>query len=163
LVEACEGKITVEQAKQIIADYNAGYAGLTSWKRKALGKARKKGYVETLGGRRRRLTDLNVPTDTKEGWAARSKAERQAINAIIQGTAAEICKDAMVDLDKALAGTDARMLLQVHDELIVSTPTEQLTLWEPVVEQSMGDGRIIMGVPLNVTAHHAGSWNDAKG
>ena len=163
LVEACEGKITVERAKEIIDQYNEGYAGLTEWKYRALAKGRKYGYVETLGGRRRRLPDLNCETYTKDGWKARSRAERQAINAIIQGTAGEICKEAMVKLDKTLDGTDAWMLLQVHDELVVSVPTDQISTWEPVVESDMGNGRIMMGVPLNVTAHHAGSWNDAKG
>jgi DNA polymerase I-like protein with 3'-5' exonuclease and polymerase domains len=55
------------------------------------------------------------------------------------------------------------MLVQVHDEIVISVPTEELNVWEPVVEEHMGNGRVIMGVRLEVEAHHAGSWSEAKG
>jgi len=169
LVEATSGAITLERAQFIVDGYNNGYAGLTTWKNRVLSKARKHGYVETLGGRRRRLPDLSADRSSKDGWVARGKAERQAINAIIQGTAAEICKEAMVRLDKELEWPKCKMLVQVHDELVVSVPTDELGIWIPTIERCMGnneiltDGKVAQGVRLEVEAHSAGSWSEAKG
>ena len=169
LVEATGGAITLERGQFIVDGYNNGYAGLTTWKNRLLSKARKDGYVETMGGRRRRLFDLNAPTGTREGWIARGKAERQAINAVIQGTAAEICKEAMVRLDSALEWPKCKMLVQVHDELVTSVPTDELGLWIPTIEQCMGNGTYVTNgkvkeaVKLEVEAHAAGSWDKAKG
>lgn len=163
LVEATEGKITLDDAKGIIDAYNDGYKGLTKWKSKVLNIAREKGYVETMYGRRRRVPELALRGDSKEAWTARSRAERQAINAIVQGTAAEFMKEALVRLDKELEYPTCKMLVQVHDEVVISSPTDQLSTWEPIVEKAMGNGRILHGVPIEVEAHHAGSWAEAKG
>jgi DNA polymerase-1 len=162
LVEASEGKITLERAQEVIEQYDAGYQVFTDWKATQIRLAKKRGFVETMGGRRRRLPEINADRSTREGWRKATGAERQAINAIIQGTAAEICKDAMITLDQRL-GDQCKMLIQVHDELVVSVPTDELSHWVPVVEQSMGNGTTLQGVPLNVTAHFAGSWDQAKG
>jgi DNA polymerase-1 len=159
----------LERAQFIVDGYNNGYAVLTTWQNRVLSKARKDGYVETLGGRRRRLPDLSADRSSKDGWVARGKAERQAINAIIQGTAAEICKEAMVRLDKELEWPKCKMLVQVHDELVVSVPTDELGIWIPTIERCMGnneiltDGKVAQGVKLEVEAHSAGSWSEAKG
>ena len=97
------------------------------------------------------------------------RAERQAINAVVQGTAAEICKEAMVRLDRNLDWPKCKMLVQVHDELVTSVPTDELGIWIPVIETAMGngtmlhDGKVKEGVKLVVEAHAAGSWADAKG
>lgn len=163
LVASTKGKLTLERAKEVESAYAKGYAGWTTWKQECLAKGRALGYVETMGGRRRRLPDLNHEMTTKEGWAKRMGAERQAINAVIQGTAAEICKDAMVTLDKILPYPKCKILLQVHDELVVSVPTDEVYTWEPEIERAMGNNRTIMGVPIHVEAHHAGSWAEAKG
>jgi DNA polymerase-1 len=169
LVEATGGAITLEEGQRIVDGYNNGYAGLTTWKNVLLRKARKDGYVETLGGRRRRLSDLNATMETKEGRIARGRAERQAINAVVQGTAAEICKQAMVRLDNQLDWPKCKILVQVHDELVTSVPTEELGIWIPVIETAMGnntyihDGKVASGVKLVVEAHAAGSWAEAKG
>lgn len=169
-VQQAGGNITFDEAQFIVDGYNNGYAGLTDWKNALLAQGRKLGYVETLGGRRRRVPDLNADRNTKEGWKARARAERQAINAVIQGTAAEICKGAMIELDKVLEWPRCRMVLQVHDEIVTAVPTEEVGLWVPRIEQAMGNGAILdangtvkEGVKLEVEAHFAGSWYDAKG
>ena len=158
LVDATGGQLSLDEARVVVDNYNKGYAGLTDWKNKVLAEGRRKGYVETMTGRRRRVSDLS-----SEDFAAKSRAERQAINAIIQGTAAEICKEAMVKLSSALDYPKCKMLVQVHDEIVISVPVTELGKWEPMVEECMGNGRVIMGVSLEVEAHHAGSWSEAKG
>lgn len=169
LVAATNGKIDLKRAQFIVDGYNNGYAGLTTWKNKVIRDCKRHGYVETLGGRRRRLPEINADRNQKDGWAAATSAERQAINAVVQGTAAEICKKAMVKLWETLDWPKCQMLVQVHDEMVMSVPTEELGLWVPKIEAAMGndtviwDGKVDHGVKLEVEAHAAGSWYDAKG
>jgi DNA polymerase I-like protein with 3'-5' exonuclease and polymerase domains len=151
--------ITLERATSVVEGYNRGYAGMTKWKQKIIQQAHQQGYVETMYGRRRRLARELKSSD----WYEKSRAERQAVNFVVQGTAAEICKDAMVDLHHEIKGSECKLLVQVHDELVLSAPTDGIAGWSSVVEKCMGDGRIMMGVPLNVSAHFAGSWSEAKG
>ena len=158
LVDATGGKLTLEEAKVVVENYNKGYSGLTSWKKEVLLKASKIGYVETMKGRRRRVAGLS-----SEDFAERARAERQAINAIVQGTASEICKEAMIKVSNLLEYPKCKLLVQVHDELVVSVPTEELSHWVPLIESSMGNGNVIMGVELEVEAHYANSWAEAKG
>jgi DNA polymerase-1 len=158
LVDATNGALTLDDAKKVVENYNKGYSGLTRWKQSTLAKAAKQGYVETMLGRRRRVSDLS-----SDDFAQKSRAERQAINAVIQGTAAEICKEAMIKVSRDLDYPKCRMLVQVHDELVVSAPTDELAKWVPVIESSMGNGRVIKGVTLEVEAHFAQSWSEAKG
>lgn len=106
--------LTREAAKEFIEQYFATYPGVAAWIEKIKEETRKKGYVTTLMNRRRHLPDIN---NSKAGL--RSAAERMAINTPVQGSAADIIKVAMIRLDKALAAIDARLLLQVHDELLV--------------------------------------------
>ncbi len=159
LYHSAGGALTMEQAEEAVKGYDSGYAEMTEWKKLATDQARRDGYVETMGGRRRRLVGQ---IDSKD-FFTRIRAERQAINAIIQGTAAEICKDAMISLDRSLSYPDCKILVQVHDEMIVSVPTTELNQWVPVVETAMGNGKIIEGIELSVEAHYAGNWADAKG
>jgi DNA polymerase-1 len=92
-----------------------------------------------------------------------SRAQRQAINAIIQGSAADICKEAMVAVNKAFAGTPARMLVQVHDELVATAPEDRQEYFIKTLVHAMGHERSIMGVSLKVSCHSARSWSEAKG
>lgn len=170
LVAATNGKITMDEARFIVDGYNNGYAGLTDWKAKLLSQGRRLGYVETLGGRRRRLPDLNASPNDQDGWKDRSRAERQAINAVVQGTAAEICKEAMIRLDTVFEWPKCKMVIQVHDEIVSQVPTDEVGIWTPLIEESMGNGMVLdangtvaEGVKLEVEAHYAGSWYDAKG
>jgi len=158
LVDSTNGQLSLDEARVVVENYNKGYAGLTAWKNKAIAEGRRRGYVETMTGRRRRVPDLE-----SDDFAAKSRSERQAINAIIQGTASEICKEAMVKLSSVLDYPKCKMLVQVHDEIVISVPVDELNKWEPMVEEYMGNGRVIMGVSLEVEAHHAGSWSEAKG
>ena len=158
LVEQTGGALTLDEAKVVADNYNAGYAGFTEWKAKMLGYGRRHGYVETMAGRRRRISTLE-----SEDFFEKSKAERQAINAIIQGTASEICKEAMVALSGVLPHPSCKMLVQVHDEMVVSVPTDEGKDWIPVVENTMGNGKIINNVNIEVEAHTASTWSEAKG
>jgi DNA polymerase-1 len=158
LIEATNGVINLSEAKRIIDAYHDAYAGLTKWKREVIQRAYHIGYVETLGRRRRRLTDIK-----SDDFALRSRAERQAINFIVQGTAAEICKKAMVRVHRALPHDTCRLLVQVHDELMISVPEKEADHYAVVLQDCMGDGTVINGVPLRVTAHSGKSWYEAKG
>lgn len=147
-----------EHAMEILNAYYKSFAGLTRWKQLAIAKAAKSGYVTTLTGRRRRLPDLLAKDSFKV-----SRAERQAINAIIQGSAADICKQAMIDVHKAFAGTKAKMLVQVHDELVAIAPEDSVDEFQQLLVSAMGHDRSIMGVTLKVSCHSATSWAEAKG
>lgn len=149
--------IPEERARYMINRYYEQFSGLTQWKRHVISQARAKGYVRTLSGRRRRLPDIKSTNDEK-----RSRAERQAINAVVQGSAADICKIAMIDISKALEGTGTRMLVQVHDEIVTAVPEDA---WESIMPRfitAMGDGVVLKGVPLKVSCNVAHNWADAK-
>lgn len=158
LVDATGGQLSLDEARTVVDNYNNGYAGLTDWKNKVIRTARSQGYVETMKGRRRRVPDLS-----SDDFASRARSERQAINAIVQGTASEICKEAMIKVYEMLPFPECRMLVQVHDEIVISVPAEQVVRWERQLETSMGNGKVIHGVALEVEAHHARSWAEAKG
>jgi DNA polymerase I-like protein with 3'-5' exonuclease and polymerase domains len=149
---------TVEHAQFVIENYYRQFSGITKWKKTIIGDAINKGYVSTLSGRHRRLPDIRS-TD----FSLRSRAERQAINAVVQGSASDICKKAMLDVYEAFKGTEAKMLVQVHDELVVAVPIEETYKMEKVLVEAMGHGTVIEGIPLKVSCHSANSWAEAKG
>jgi DNA polymerase-1 len=127
-------------------------------------QAARDGYVETLLGRRRffpALQQMNGEERRKE--VERRRAEREAINMPIQGTAADIIKLAMIRLDAALseAGLEAGMLLQVHDELVLEVPEEQVDATAQVVRQVMEEA-YPLDVPLSVDVHTGHSWYELK-
>lgn len=150
--------ISVEEARHMIDQYYKQFSGLTEWKRQVIEQGRRKGYVSTLYGRRRRLTDLCSDDDF-----TRSRAERQAVNAVVQGSAADICKLAMIDIAKLLENKDAKLLVQVHDELVVSVNEDIIESLTPEFMSAMGHERVLDGVPLVVSADTAYSWAEAKG
>lgn len=149
--------IPKHEAEEILNNYYKSFAELTAWKRQLIIKAKKDGYVSTLYGRRRRLPDLSSKDDE-----LRSRAERQAVNAVVQGTAADICKQAMIDVYKAMQGTSVRLLVQVHDELVAAlSETEVNDIINPFIN-AMGDGMVLEKVPLKVSYQFAKSWAEAK-
>ena len=150
--------VTVEHAKFVIDSYYQQFKGITKWKQAVIHTAIRQGYVSTISGRRRHLPDI-----TATDMSLRSRAERQAINSVVQGSAADICKKAMIDVYDAFRDTNAKMLVQVHDELVVAVPTDEVSIMMPILVQAMGDDRIIEGIPLKVSCHSAGSWSEAKG
>jgi DNA polymerase-1 len=147
-----------KKAKYMIDKYYEQFSGITKWKRQVISQGKAKGYVKTMAGRYRRLPDLRSSDDEK-----RSRAERQAVNAVVQGSAADICKRAMISVAEDLQGTDTHMLVQVHDELVAAVPQETAYELIPKFIDAMGEGKIIRGVPLKVSCDVAGSWSEAKG
>lgn len=144
-------------AARIISQYMARYEGVRRYIDETLRQARAHGYVTTLFGRRRYLPEINAPVA-----AVRNAAERVAVNAPIQGTAADIIKVAMIRLDAALRerGLRARMLLQVHDELLLEVPRDELDAARALVPAMMaaaGDG---LAVPLEVDVAVGPNWDE---
>ena len=123
----------------------------------AVDQARKVGYTETLFGRRRYLPDLDNSNRQR-----REVAERAAFNAPIQGTAADIIKVAMINVQQAIreAGLKSRMLLQIHDELMFEVAPGEREKVEALVREKMG-GAYPLDVPLEVSVGYGRSWDSA--
>jgi DNA polymerase-1 len=150
--------IPFEQAQHMIQEYYRQFSGLTEWKQKVVAQGRRLGYVETITGRRRRLPDLNSMNSE-----LKSRAERQAVNAVVQGSAADLCKQAMIDIDRAFKGTNLKVLVQVHDELVAVAPEDEAVEMQELFIKAMGHDTIIQGVPLRVSCDMAATWGEAKG
>lgn len=150
--------ITRKQAQDFIDRYFEKYPGIKSFMEEIVAEAREKGYVETMFHRRRYLPDID-----SRNFNLRSFAERTAINSPIQGTAADIIKVAMIRMEQALEekGLQARMLLQVHDELIFECPAEEVSILEELVPQMM-EQAVDLSVPLKVESSWGDSWYEAK-
>ncbi len=145
------------EAKQIIEDYFAGFATIREFIDTTLAEARDKGYVQTMFGRRRYLPDLN-----SRNAQARAFAERNAVNAPIQGTAADIIKLAMTSVDKALTegGFASRMVLQIHDELVLEVPDAEIEAVRGMLVREM-EGVMSLSVPLTVECNYGKTWLEA--
>lgn len=150
--------IDFEQAQKMIQEYYKQFSGLTDWKNRVVAQGRRLGYVETLTGRRRRLPDLLSPDGER-----RSRAERQAVNAVVQGSAADLCKQAMIDIHRAFNNTNLKVLVQVHDELVAIAPEDEAQDMKELFMKAMGHGTTIQGVPLRVSCDIASTWAEAKG
>ena len=135
-----------KEAKDLIDGYFASFPAIRSFIDDSIGFARENGYVETLFGRRRYLPDINAKNAT-----VRSLAERNAVNAPIQGTAADIIKLAMIGVDKRLteAGLKSRMVLQIHDELMFDAVPEEVPMLKKIVVDVM-ENVLKLSVPLTV-------------
>jgi len=146
-----------EDARAFIADYFAKYPRIKAYLDGQVERARQRGAVETLLGRRRPLPDIRATNRM-----ARSNAERMAVNTPIQGSAADIIKVAMVRIDRRLAaeGLAARLLLQVHDELLFECPGPEADRLEALVREEM-EGAFPLAVPLEVEVGRGRSWLEA--
>jgi DNA polymerase-1 len=142
------------EAQAVIDRYFARYAGVKRWLDATVAAARESGEVRTLWGRRRELPEIR-----SRNPGLRQAAERMAVNTPIQGTAADIVKIAMLRVDRALAqgGFAARMLLQVHDELVLEVPSGEAVPVEALVRVAM-EGAADLLVPLDVEVGKAASW-----
>lgn len=151
--------VTVQEAKEYMDRYFATYTGVKQYMTDVVDKAREQGYVETLWHRRRALPELK-----SSNFNMRSFGERVALNMPIQGTAADIIKLAMVRVHSRLAreGLAARLIMQVHDELIVECPEEEAPRVEALLQQEM-QGVAELSVPLLAEAHTGHNWLAAKG
>ncbi|NLY51187.1 MAG: DNA polymerase I, partial [Firmicutes bacterium] len=146
------------EARAYIEGYFNRYQGVRDYMKRVVEQARLTGYVTTLLGRRRYLPDI-----TSRNWARRSFAERTAMNTPIQGSAADIIKVAMLKVAAALKreSLTARMLLQVHDELVFETPREELKKLTSLVKQEM-EQAMQLTVPLSVDIKVGPNWYEVK-
>jgi DNA polymerase-1 len=155
-----ETGMTRKEAIEFIDRYFAAYPGVRDYLDKGRDEARAKGFVTTLLGRKRSLKDMYESTDPRIVAAA----ENVAVNTPIQGSAADIIKMAMIRIHAALAAAapTARLLLQVHDELILEVPEDDRDSARNLVKREM-EGACALRVPLVVTVGEATNWLDAKG
>lgn len=150
-------RISTEEARGLMDEYFARFGGVRDYLHTVVDKAAKVGYTETIFGRRRYLPDL-----TSDNRQRREMAERMALNAPIQGSAADIIKVAMLGVHRALgeSGLRSRMLLQVHDELVLEVADNEHADVETLVRKEMG-AACELAVPLEVSVGFGRSWNDA--
>ncbi|MFD1410816.1 DNA polymerase I [Lapidilactobacillus gannanensis] len=151
--------ISRTQAANFIAAYFEQYPDVERYVKDIVEVARQQGYVETIMHRRRYLPDIHA-----KNYNLRSFAERTAMNTPIQGSAADIIKVAMINMQQRLAeeNLQAKMLLQVHDELIFEAPATEIPILEKLVPSVM-DSAVKLDVPLVVDSAHGPTWYDAKG
>jgi DNA polymerase-1 len=149
--------ISRTEAKGIIDAYFAQYATIKDYMDGAVKSAREKGYVETIMKRRRYLKDINSANAVVRGFA-----ERNAINAPIQGSAADIIKVAMIQVDKAMQTSKmkSKMLLQVHDELVFDVHKDEVAELQELVKREM-ESAVSIAVPMLVEMEVADNWLDA--
>ncbi|HFR3766710.1 TPA: DNA polymerase I [Streptococcus suis] len=150
--------ITRKEAKDYIDTYFERFPGIKNYMETIVREARDKGFVETIYKRRRELPEIN-----SRNFNVRNFAERTAINSPIQGSAADILKVAMINLDKALteAGLSTRMLLQVHDEIVLEVPMAELETVKAMVKETM-ESAIALSVPLLADENAGQTWYEAK-
>lgn len=153
------GQLNIDpgEARGLMDTYFERFGGVRDYLRRAVDEARATGYTETMLGRRRYLPDLN--SDNRQ---RREMAERMALNAPIQGTAADIVKIAMLNVDKALteARLKSRMLLQVHDEIVLEIAPGEAEAAEELVRREMA-GAVALRAPLDVSVGLGSDWESA--
>ncbi len=145
------------EARQIIDDYFASFPSIRGFIDATVAQARERGYVETLFGRRRYIADISAGNA-----ALRALAERNAVNAPIQGTAADIIKLAMIAVDRRLreGGFRSRMVLQIHDELLLEVPQDEIAPVRDLLVHEM-ENVITLSVPLTVECNDGKTWLEA--
>jgi len=151
--------ISREDAQQYMDDYFGRIPQVSAWIEATKERAREVGYVETLYGRRRLIPDIY-----SRDFSDRMAAEREAVNTVVQGTAADLIKRAMIRVYDNLRQIEsgARMLLQVHDELLLEVPEDEVdAVRKLLVEQMMGVADLL--VPLEVKVGTGHNWNEAHG
>jgi DNA polymerase-1 len=151
--------ISQDQAKEFIAQYFTRFAGVRAWLDRTVATAREQGYVETIFQRRRYIPELR-----DRNFSMRAFGERTATNSPLQGSAADLIKIAMIRIAQAFRdrGLAARMVLQVHDELVVEAPEREQQVAGELMKRHM-EGAAELRVPLVVTLGAGTNWVDAKG
>ena len=152
-------RITPEEAAEFIDAYFGGYPRIEGFLEQVLAECRKNGYVETILGRRRRINGVR-----SDPGRQKNLAERTAVNTVIQGSAADLIKQAMVRISGRIVeeGLETRMLLQIHDELIFEVPSQSLDNLARLVVDEMVNGVQPLSVPLVVDLKAGANWADAK-
>ena len=150
--------ISRQEALEYINQYFETYPGVKAFLDQTVAQARKTGYVTTLYGRRRPVPELS-----SSNFMQRSFGERAAMNSPIQGTAADIIKSAMVEVDRRLRreGLKSRLILQIHDELLVETDQAEIEQVKMILKEEM-DGAAKLSVPLEVDMKVGSSWFETK-
>ena len=150
--------VSPAEARAFINKYFAKYPGVKNFMDETAQAGEEKGYAETLMGRRRYLPELKSSKSV-----IREFGRRAAMNTPVQGTAADIIKLAMVRVDEALraAGLRSRLILQVHDELLLECPPEEAEQAAALLKQAMEEV-ITLAVPLEAEVQQGGSWAEAK-
>lgn len=145
------------EAKKIIDDYFDGFPSIRNFISSMVEAARSDGYVETLFGRRRYIPEIR-----SSNAAVRAFAERNAVNAPIQGTAADIMKLAMIAVDRRLReqGLKTRMVLQIHDELLFEVPKNEIDTVQGILKEEM-ENVVALSVPLTIGCDYGENWLDA--
>ncbi len=145
-------------ARQLITDYKTRYKGINSFLQQCVDEADEKGFVTTMLGRRRQIKQMESRNPNQ-----RALGERLAINSVVQGSAAELIKVAMVNLHRRIHREQLplKILLQIHDELVLETPTEQAKAMADMVKQEM-ESAMELRVPLKVEAGIGEDWLNAK-
>jgi DNA polymerase I len=149
--------ISGNDARKYIEQYFERHPGVKEYIDKSIDEARKKGYVSTLFGRKR-----SIPEILSKNVTVRQQGERLAINSPIQGTAADIIKVAMINIARRLRehNLKAKMILQVHDELLFELPPHELAILTDIIRQEM-EGVMTLSVPLKVDIHYGNNWAEA--
>ncbi len=145
-----------KEAELYIRAYFERYAGVRKFIDATIAKVRREGFVTSMFGRRRPIPDMNSRNPN-----ARNFAERTAVNTPLQGTAADLIKLAMIRIDEKLRGMQAKMLLQVHDELVFEAPPEEVGAIRAMAKREM-EGVVKLDVPLLVDVGAGDNWRDAK-
>jgi DNA polymerase I len=148
--------ISRKEAETYIKAYFERYAGVKRFIDETIARTRETGVARTLFGRERPIPDINSRNPNARGFA-----ERTAVNSPLQGTAADLIKVAMVRIDKALAGAESKLLLQVHDELVLEAPTGEIDSVRQLVKREM-EVAFELSVPLLVEVGVGENWRDAK-
>ncbi len=150
---------SVDEAAEILEAYFAAFPAVRAYMNRTVDEARQKGYTETLFGRRRRIPELSSPN-----YNVRQAGERQAMNAGIQGLAADVFKVALIQIDRGLRASEAtsELILQVHDEVILEVPPDEMDDVEALVRAEM-TGAYDLRVELAVDVADGATWADAKG
>ncbi len=148
--------ISRKEAEAYIKAYFERYSGVKRFIDETIAKTRETGIARTMFGRERPIPDINSRNPNARGFA-----ERTAVNSPIQGTAADLIKLAMVRIDRALAGFESKLLLQVHDELVLESPAAELDAVRQLVKREM-EGVCELAVPLLVEVGAGVNWRDAK-
>lgn len=147
------GGFSRSEAKELINLYNERFPTVKGFTQEVINEARSKGFTTTLAGRRRYFPDIHASR-----FMERQAAERQAMNAPIQGTAADMIKIAMLGVKKTIAGHDIKMLLNVHDELVFEVSAEDKEIVEPV--RHLMEEALPLKVPVEVDAKIGNNWNE---
>lgn len=148
--------IPVEEARKFITSYFNRYSGVSSFIDKTIEKAKEEKFVTTLLERRRYIPEINSPNEQIKGFA-----ERVAVNTPVQGSAADLIKLAMIALSKEFKGTDIKMIIQVHDELVFDVPKENVQEASKKIRKIM-EGVIKLEVPLKVDIEKGKNWLEMK-